>query len=74
MTKTIEELFQLHAIEIVKLEPQDHLIKAVWVHQHKLDKDGSLLRIKSQLCPQGFRYRAGIDYDPDTIASYDPHV
>ena len=74
MTKTIEELFQLRAIEIVKLEPQDHLIKAVWVHQHKLDKDGSLLRIKSRLCPQGFRYRAGIDYDPDTIASYAPHV
>jgi hypothetical protein len=62
MTKTIEELFQLKAVEIVKLEPTDHLVKAIWVHQHKLDANGNLLRIKSRLCPQGFRYRPHIDF------------
>jgi hypothetical protein len=74
MTKTIHELFQLKAIEIVPLEPKDHLVKAIWVHQHKLDDQGNLLRIKSRLCPQGFRYRPHIDYDPDAVASYAPHV
>ena len=59
MTKTIQELFQLKAIEIVKLEPTDHLIKAIWVHQHKFD--AVLLTTKSRLCPQGFRYRSNID-------------
>ena len=43
------------------------------MHQHKLDA-GYLLRIKSRLCPQEFRYRPNIDFDPDNIVSYAPHV
>ena len=42
--------------------------------QHKLDADGHLLRIKSRLCPQGFRYRPNVDFDRDNMASYAPHV
>ena len=57
MTETIQELFQRKAIKIVKLEPKDYLIKAIWVHQHKLDTDGHLRRIKSCLFPPGFRYQ-----------------
>ena len=59
---------KLKAIEIVKLEPKDRLIKAIWVHQHKFDADGHLLNIKSLLCPQRFRYRPNIDFNPDIIA------
>ena len=32
------------------------------------------LRIKSRLCPQRFRYLPNIDFDPDNITSYAPHV
>jgi hypothetical protein len=72
--RTIQELFQLKANETVKLETNDHLVKAIWVHQHKLVADAHLLRIKSRLCPQSFRYRPNIDFDPDNTASYTPHV
>ena len=30
--------------------------------------------MKSRICPQGFRFRQGIDYDPDKVASHAPHV
>jgi hypothetical protein len=50
----------------------------VWAHQDKLDSaQFSLdyyLRTKSRICPQGFRFRPGIEFDPDKVASYAPHL
>jgi hypothetical protein len=74
MTKTITDLYKIPAIELVPLLPSDREIKAVWVHQPKHDIDGNLLRIKSRICPQGFRFRDGIDFNQDEVASYAPHV
>jgi hypothetical protein len=74
MTATILELYKLNAIELVQIQPGDRLIKAIWVHQPKYDMNGKLLRMKSRLCPQGFRFRPGIDFDVDQVASHAPHV
>jgi hypothetical protein len=74
MSDTITELYNIKAIELVPINPGDKLIKSVWVHQHKHDGDGKLLRIKSRICPQGFRFREGIEFNPDEVASHAPHV
>jgi hypothetical protein len=74
MTTTIIDLYNIKAIELVKLQPGDRLIKSVWIHQPKHDADGRLIRMKSRLCPQGFRFRQGIDFDPDQVVSHAPHV
>ena len=57
MTTTINELYDIKAVELVPLLPTDRPIKAVWVHQDKLDSAGNYLRTKSRICPQGFRFR-----------------
>jgi hypothetical protein len=44
------------------------------VHQDKIDSSGNYLRTKSRICPQGFRLRPGIEFDPDEVASHAPHV
>jgi hypothetical protein len=74
MTNTILELYDINAIELVDLKPNDRLIKSVWIHQPKTDADGKLIKIKSRICPQGFRFRQGVDFDADQIASHAPHV
>ena len=74
MATTVNELYDINAIELVQLLPTDRPIKAVWVHQDKLDSAGNYLCTKSRICPQGFRFRPGIEFDPDEVASYAPHV
>jgi len=74
MATTVNELYDINAIELVQLLPTDRPIKAVWVHQDKLDSAGNYLRTKSRICAQGFRFRSGIEFDPDEVASYAPHV
>jgi hypothetical protein len=74
MAATINELYKIEAITLVKLLPTDRPIKCVWVHQHKHDADGAYIRTKSRICPQGFRFRPGIEFNPDEVASYAPHV
>jgi len=74
MTLAINELYDLKAIELVPLQSGDTLHKTIWVHQPKLDIDGKVIRTKSRACPQGFRFRPDIDYDPDRVASAAPHV
>jgi hypothetical protein len=74
MATTITELYKIKAIALVPLLPTDRPIKCVWVHQHKHDADGVYLRTKSRICPQGFRFRPGIEFNPDEVASYAPHV
>jgi hypothetical protein len=74
MATTINELYDIKAIELVHLIPGDRLIKAIWVHQPKHDAHGKFLRMKSRLCPQGFRFREGLDFDPNQVASHGPHV
>jgi hypothetical protein len=74
MAETITELYRIKAIELVPLLPSDRPIKCVWVHQNKHDAAGAYLRTKSRICPQGFRFRPGIEFNPDEVASYAPHV
>ena len=74
MTTAIEELYELNAIEIVALQPTDRPIKARWVHQPKVDASGKLLRMKSRVCPQGFRFRPNIDFNPDEVSSAAPSI
>jgi Reverse transcriptase (RNA-dependent DNA polymerase) len=74
MTTTVNELYSINAIELVNLLQSDKPIKAVWVYQDKIDTDVQYIRTKSRICPQGFRFRPGIEYDPNEVASYVPHV
>jgi hypothetical protein len=74
MTTIINELYDIKAIDLVQLLPTDRPMKAVWVHQDKLGSAGNYLRTKSRICPQGFRFRPGVECDPDEIVSYAPHV
>jgi hypothetical protein len=74
MTKTILSLYEMKAISIVKRLPTDYPIKCTWVHQDKCDIEGNYLRTKSRLCPQGFRFRPGFEFDPDKVSASAPHV
>ena len=74
MVKTITSLYDMKAISLERRLPTDYPIKCRWVHQDKFDVDGKFLRTKSRLCPQGFRFRPGIEYDPDAVSASAPHV
>ena len=74
MTLAINELYECGAIELVPRLPTDRPVKTIWVHQDKRDNNGQLLRIKSRVCPQGFRFRPGTDFDPDEVSSSTPQV
>jgi hypothetical protein len=43
-------------------------------HQNKHDAAGTYFHTKSRFCPQGFRFRPGIEFNPEKVASYAPHV
>jgi hypothetical protein len=74
MTQAVNDLYECGAIELVPLLPSDKPVKTIWVHQEKKDNDGVLIKIKSRVCPQGFRFRPGTDFDPDEVSSSTPHV
>ena len=49
-------------------------ITSTWAHKYKTDRDGNFLRVKSRICPHGFKQIAGVHYNPKEVAAPTPHI
>jgi len=74
MLAELKNLFAIGAVELCELPPGRKTIKCVWAHKEKLGADGEFIKVRSRLCPQGFRQVPGVDYDPDKVSSPTLHL
>jgi len=74
MRNEINDLSQRGAIEIVDLLEDDVEITSTWVHKYKTDANNQFLRVKSRICPHGFKQIEGLHYDKKRVASPTAHL
>ena len=61
-----EELNQFVRNDVWELAPRpegDYVIGTKWIFKNKTDKDGEIIRNKSQLVAQGYTQVEGLDFD-----------
>jgi hypothetical protein len=74
MQEEIKHLLTSGAIKVVPLPPSRKDISCTWAHKRKYDADGNFTRIKSRLCPHGFRRIPRLDYDIDRVSAPTHHM
>jgi hypothetical protein len=74
MRDEFTHLFDSGAIKVVPLPKDRKAISCTVAHKRKTDTEGNFTRIKSRLCPHGFRQIPGIDYDEDRVSAPTLHM
>jgi hypothetical protein len=81
MRKTIESYFRAGAWKVVPRLSSDFDHNNRWVHKPIYGVSSEVpcqrpevLDYKSRITPQGFRFRPGIDFDPDEVSADTPHL
>jgi hypothetical protein len=74
MKEEIKNLFATNAIRIVPLPAGRKAISCTWAHKRKTGALGNIARVKSRLCPHGFRQIPGIDYQEDHVSAPTLHM
>jgi hypothetical protein len=69
MQEKIKHLITSGAIKVVPLPPGRKGISCTWAHKRRYDAYGNFTRVKSRICPHGFRQVPSLDYDEDRVSA-----